>query len=424
MTTVHSSSANREKLGTVYVREDVEVARKFFWQVLGAVSAGILLATALALVFAGKVQQLITEPIWQLLKTAKAVSEEKNYSVRAARQSQDELGQLVDGFNEMLAQIQHRDQLLERQREHLLSKIEAGKMTLYLETFEVAKLTREVAATVHPLVAKSGNKLEVVCPAGLGTMRADVTKVRQTLFNLLSNASKFTEQGTIKLEVGRWQMADGSASADAPAGHPHLQSPVAHLQFCVSDTGIGMTPQQMGRLFEAFSQADASTTRKYGGTGLGLAISRKFCELMGGDLTVASGELIENSRGKVTLCSMKAICYFLMLTVLFAMLGVAVDANAQYGRRRNYYAPAPAPSTNKNQPAPPKTPVEKPEPFKDVKVNSTFFFVADKKKSFPRIKISETIARSVKDGQMSAVPAASLVVVENQATNHPSAAKK
>jgi signal transduction histidine kinase len=150
-----------------------------------------------------------------------------------------------------------------------LSKIEAGKMTLFVEEFHIAKLVREVEATVQPLVVKNANKLDVDCAANLGFMHADPTTVRQTLFNLLSNASKFTEQGTIRLEVRR------SSSPD-------------QIVFRVTDTGIGMTPEELGRLFQAFSQADASTSKKYGGTGLGLAISKKFCQMMGGDLTVES----------------------------------------------------------------------------------------------------------------------------------------
>ncbi len=133
-----------------------------------------------------------------------------------------------------------------------LSKIEAGKMTLYLEDFDVAKLVVEVAATIEPLIRKNENQLVVDCPADLGTMRADLTKVRQTLFNLLSNASKFTKNGTITLRASR--------AFD-------LQS--STVRFAVSDTGIGMTPEQQAKLFQAFVQADASTSRKYGGTGLG-----------------------------------------------------------------------------------------------------------------------------------------------------------
>ena len=169
-----------------------------------------------------------------------------------------------------------------------LSKVESGKMTFYLEDFGVAKLVQEVAATVQPLITKNGNKLEVECPADLGTMHADVTKVRQTLFNLLSNASKFTEQGVIRLEVGRVISNQSPViSATRPEGKLNTDH-CSLITFQISDTGIGMTPEQLNKLFQAFTQADSSTNRKYGGTGLGLAISRKFCQLMGGDITVQS----------------------------------------------------------------------------------------------------------------------------------------
>jgi signal transduction histidine kinase/DNA-binding response OmpR family regulator len=155
-----------------------------------------------------------------------------------------------------------------------LSKIEAGKMTIYLESFALADMIHDVVGTVQPLVEKNANRLEVRADsASLGTMRADLTKVRQTLFNLLSNASKFTEKGTITLSAER---------LCAPSGAPD------RIRIAVQDTGIGMSSEQLGRLFQAFSQADASTTRKYGGTGLGLVISRKFCQMMGGDITVES----------------------------------------------------------------------------------------------------------------------------------------
>ena len=154
-----------------------------------------------------------------------------------------------------------------------LSKIEAGKMDLYLETVEVKPLIEDVVAVVAPLVDKKANKLSVNLGPNLGTIHADVTKVRQSLFNLLSNASKFTERGTITLDVYRsWQQG----------------SEIFH--FIVSDTGIGMNKEQLGRMFQAFTQADASTTRKFGGTGLGLVISRNFCQMMGGDITVESEE--------------------------------------------------------------------------------------------------------------------------------------
>ncbi len=153
-----------------------------------------------------------------------------------------------------------------------LSKIEAGKMELYLETFEVASMVDDVVTTVRPLVGVNSNRLEVNCAPGLGRMHSDLTKVRQMLLNLLSNACKFTEDGTITLAVDR---ETDDAGRD-------------FIAFRVSDTGIGMTPEQMDRLFEAFSQAEASTTSKYGGTGLGLAITRRFCQMMGGDVQAES----------------------------------------------------------------------------------------------------------------------------------------
>ena len=147
-----------------------------------------------------------------------------------------------------------------------LSKIEAGRMDLFVETFNIVAMIGEVEAVARPLVDTNGNEFVIICAEAIGTMQADQTKVRQTLFNLLSNAAKFTDHGTISLTVER--------------------EPDDWISFAVSDTGIGMTEQQLGRLFEAFSQAEASTRSRFGGTGLGLAISRHFCRLMGGDLTV------------------------------------------------------------------------------------------------------------------------------------------
>ena len=152
-----------------------------------------------------------------------------------------------------------------------LSKIEAGKMTLYLETFELRPMIDSVAATITPLAKKNGNALVVNCADEVGTMHSDLTKVRQTLFNLLSNACKFTRNGTITLTVLR-----------------DMDEVVDWVEFQVRDTGIGMTPDQQAKVFEAFTQADASTTRAYGGTGLGLAITKSFCRLMGGDVTLVS----------------------------------------------------------------------------------------------------------------------------------------
>jgi signal transduction histidine kinase/DNA-binding response OmpR family regulator len=152
-----------------------------------------------------------------------------------------------------------------------LSKIEAGRMELYLETFDVADLLANVESTVGPLVRKNESRLELRASGELGSMHADLTRVRQILLNLLSNAGKFTHHGLITLAASRER---------APAGET--------VVFVVADSGIGMTPEQVGRLFDPFTQADASTTRKYGGTGLGLTITKHFLEMMGGTIDVAS----------------------------------------------------------------------------------------------------------------------------------------
>lgn len=152
-----------------------------------------------------------------------------------------------------------------------LSKIEAGKMDLYIESFDVNNLIEEVAATVHPMVEKNGNTLHVEKSTDLGVMRADQIKVRQGLFNLLSNAAKFTQQGEIELRAERQRMDSRE-----------------WIVFKVTDTGIGLSPEQIVKLFQDFTQADPSTTRKFGGTGLGLALTRRFCQMMGGDVTLQS----------------------------------------------------------------------------------------------------------------------------------------
>jgi signal transduction histidine kinase/DNA-binding response OmpR family regulator len=160
-----------------------------------------------------------------------------------------------------------------------LSKIEAGKMTLFSEQIVVKSMIQEVVATIQPLVEKNGNRLQVDCADDCGTMFADRTKIRQTLFNLLSNAAKFTEKGTVTLQARR---------VKPPPAEDSPEDAQERITFSVGDTGIGMTDEQIGRLFRAFSQADPSTTRKYGGSGLGLVISRKFCQMMGGDIKVRS----------------------------------------------------------------------------------------------------------------------------------------
>ena len=144
-------------------------------------------------------------------------------------------------------------------------------MDIFLETFAVELMVHDVATTMQTLVEKNSITLSIDCPESVGSIHADTTKIRQCLFNLLSNASKFTDQGTISLTVSR----DTEDSQE-------------WINFTVGDTGIGMTEEQMGRLFEAFAQAEASTRRDYGGTDLGLAITRHFCEMMGGTVLVKS----------------------------------------------------------------------------------------------------------------------------------------
>ena len=152
-----------------------------------------------------------------------------------------------------------------------LSKIEANRMDTFAETVDVAMLMREVAGTVEGLVKGKNNVLDLDLADGLGTMRTDAVKLRQCLFNLLGNAAKFTETGRITLSARR--------EGEGPDGD---------LVFAVRDTGIGMTEDQLGRLFQRFTQADETTTRKFGGTGLGLAITRAFSRLLGGDIAVES----------------------------------------------------------------------------------------------------------------------------------------
>ncbi|OQW93926.1 MAG: hypothetical protein BWK79_08550 [Beggiatoa sp. IS2] len=152
-----------------------------------------------------------------------------------------------------------------------MSKIESSKMDLYIETFDIAPMVQDVAQTILPLLEKQSNILKVDCDNALGTMSADLTKVRQNLLNLLSNANKFSKKNTIILGVTRESLEE-----------------VDWIIFRITDHGIGMTPEQMQRLFQAFTQLDSSPTRKYGGSGLGLAITKQFCQIMGGDIHVDS----------------------------------------------------------------------------------------------------------------------------------------
>ena len=146
-------------------------------------------------------------------------------------------------------------------------------MELHLETFSLVPVIKDVAKTIEPMATKNGNRLVIDCPVDLGTIHADQTRFRQSLLNLASNASKFTEKGTITITI---------------AAHQGQENGRDWITLAVTDTGIGMTPEQMGKLFQEFSQASSATASKYGGTGLGLAISKRFCQMMGGDITVES----------------------------------------------------------------------------------------------------------------------------------------
>jgi signal transduction histidine kinase/CheY-like chemotaxis protein len=332
---IHQSE---EEVGFVYVRSDLTEIQSRVKRYSLIVSVIMLASSLVAFLISSRLQQLISGPILHLAKVEQSVREKNDYSIRARKENDDELGFLIDGFNEMLDEIQKRDaeitvakdraeeanrvksgflttmshelrtplnailgyseiliedaeearqERLERDLrkihaagKHLmllindildLSKIEAGKLELHWEIFDVASLVREVANTVSPLLENNGNKLELHCQEGIGSIHTDLTKVRQILFNLLSNACKFTEQGTIRVEAFQEDAGDTET-----------------IVLRVADTGIGIAPEQLGKLFRAFQQADPSATRRYGGTGLGLVISRRFAQLMGGDISVES----------------------------------------------------------------------------------------------------------------------------------------
>jgi signal transduction histidine kinase len=190
------------------------------------------------------------------------VSEMLREDAEALKQDVEPLDRVLGAARHLLALI---NDILD------LSKIEAGRMELQLESFALAPLIASVAKTIEPLAAKNANQVEVRCESAIGTLHADQMRLRQALLNLLSNANKFTERGTI--------------TVDARQGE---ESGRDWVTIAVADTGIGMTPEQMGKLFQEFSQASSKTASKYGGTGLGLVISRRFCQMMGGDITVQS----------------------------------------------------------------------------------------------------------------------------------------
>jgi signal transduction histidine kinase len=190
------------------------------------------------------------------------VSEMLREDAEALKQDTEPLDRVLGAGRHLLALI---NDILD------LSKIEAGRMELHLETFPLLPVIEDVAKTIEPMATKNGNRLVIECPADLGAIHADQTRFRQSLLNLASNANKFTENGTITIVAHQGQENGGD-----------------WITLAVTDTGIGMTSEQMGKLFQEFSQASSTTASKYGGTGLGLAISKRFCQMMGGDITVES----------------------------------------------------------------------------------------------------------------------------------------
>jgi PAS domain S-box-containing protein len=243
-------------------------------------------------------QRKLAEEFQKVAQTAQAASQAKSaFLANMSHELRTPLNAII-GYSDMLKEdaedLGHEDFIPDLQKiqtagKHLLSlisdildisKIEAGRMELYLETFNPVTLIEEVVSTVEPLVEKNNNQFKVNCASELGMMYADITKTRQILLNLLSNAAKFTEGGTITLSLERVKH-DSLTTQE-------IAEPSDLIIFRVADTGIGIPAEQMQHLFQAFMQGDASTTRKYGGTGLGLTISRHFCLMMSGDMQVQS----------------------------------------------------------------------------------------------------------------------------------------
>ncbi len=243
-------------------------------------------------------QRKLAEEFQKVAQTAQAASQAKSaFLANMSHELRTPLNAII-GYSDMLKEDAedsgHEDFIpdlhkIQTAGKHLLSlisdildisKIEAGRMELYLETFNPASLIDDVVSTVASLVEKNSNKFEVDRAGDLGLMYADVTKTRQILLNLLSNAAKFTKGGTIKISAKR--VTNKSSKIQKPGEFSES------IVFRVADTGIGIPPEHMQHLFQAFMQGDASTTREYGGTGLGLTISRHFCLMMGGDMQVES----------------------------------------------------------------------------------------------------------------------------------------
>ena len=232
-------------------------------------------------VFLANMSHELRTPLTAIIGFTEILQDEAKADGKA--EQEEDLGRIYDSARHLLGLI---NGILD------LSKIEAQKMEIHLETFPIKTLVNDVASMLRPLVDKKGNRLVIVCSEDIGEMHADISKVRQCLLNLLGNANKFTEKGSIRLEVKK--------TANSNDGATTLNSHLLTISFVVIDEGIGMSQEQLEKLFEAFTQGESSTSRKYGGTGLGLTITKHFAEMMNGTVSVES-ELAKGSTFTLTL---------------------------------------------------------------------------------------------------------------------------